>query len=328
MTFTEAELRREAARSGFRPEVLEKVLRLLELLDALRSHPFLGPRLALKGGTALNLFLFDVPRLSVDIDVNYVGGSSRDAMLQERPLLERALRAVCGRLGMSVCRAPSEHAGGKWRLSYTAVSGASGTLELDVNFMFRRPLWPTVRMSSRPLGGFEASNVPVLDLHELAAGKLAALFGRTASRDLFDVRDLLVRGGLDRRRLRLGFVVYGGINRRDWRRVSLDDVHADPVEVERMLLPVLRRDTAPPKRETGAWTKRLVSECRDLLCAVLPLEPQEYEFLERLNGHGEIAPELLTDDERLQAVLREHPGLRWKAMNVRKHLGLPEADSP
>ncbi len=130
---TEAELRREAARSGFRPEALEKVLHLLELLDALRSHPFLGPRLALKGGTALNLFLFDVPRLSVDIDVNYVGGASRDAMLQERPRLERALRAVCERLGMGVRRAPSEHAGGKWRLWYTAGSGASGTLEIDVN---------------------------------------------------------------------------------------------------------------------------------------------------------------------------------------------------
>jgi len=72
---TEAELRREAARSGFRPEVLEKVLHLLELLDALRSHPFLAPRLALKGGTALNLFLFDAPRLSVDIDVNVAHGA-------------------------------------------------------------------------------------------------------------------------------------------------------------------------------------------------------------------------------------------------------------
>jgi hypothetical protein len=45
----------------------EKVQRLLELLVSLRSHPFLKERIALKGGTALNLFVFRLPRLSVDI---------------------------------------------------------------------------------------------------------------------------------------------------------------------------------------------------------------------------------------------------------------------
>ena len=67
---TEAELLREAAESGFRAEILEKVFRLTELLETLRSHPFLKTRIALKGGTALNLFVFDLPRLSVDVDLN------------------------------------------------------------------------------------------------------------------------------------------------------------------------------------------------------------------------------------------------------------------
>ena len=43
----------------------------------MRTHPFLGTRMALKGGTALNLFVLDFPRLSVDIDLNYVGSSDR-----------------------------------------------------------------------------------------------------------------------------------------------------------------------------------------------------------------------------------------------------------
>ena len=55
----------EAQMTGFRPDVLEKVLQLLNLLERLDSHPFLKGRLALKGGTALNLFLFKLPRLSV-----------------------------------------------------------------------------------------------------------------------------------------------------------------------------------------------------------------------------------------------------------------------
>lgn len=46
---------------------------------------------------------------------------------------------------------------------------------------------------------------------------------------------------------------------------------------------------------------------------------QEVEFLDRLNERGEIVPELLADDQDLQATIRSHPGLLWKALNVRKH---------
>ena len=94
---TEQELMREAANTGFQKEPLEKVIRLSELLESLRSHPFLKPRIALKGGTALNLFVFDVPRLSVDIDLNYIGAVDRDTMFAERPKVEQAVQAVHGR---------------------------------------------------------------------------------------------------------------------------------------------------------------------------------------------------------------------------------------
>lgn len=323
---TEAELLREAALTGFRSEVLEKVIRLAELLETLRSHPFLKPRIALKGGTALNLFVFDVPRLSVDIDLNYIGAADRETMLAERPRMDQAIQAVCGRLGIQVKRAPADHAGGKWRLSYTTVAGRSGTLELDVNFLLRTPLWPAVLSDSRLVGSLAVTKVPVLDVHELAAGKLAALFGREASRDLFDARELLRQGGLVRGRLRLGFVVYGGTNRRDWRGVSLDDVRADPGEVDRLLVPMLRGDVAPARDEIIGWAEQLVTDCKDLLSMVLPLEENERAFLDDLNDRGEITPELLTKDVRLQYLIREHPGLRWKALNVRKYQGMDEGE--
>jgi hypothetical protein len=152
------------------------------------------------------------------------------------------------------------------------------------------------------------------------------LFGRSASRDLFDVRELLRRGGLDRRKLRLGFVVYGGINRRDWREVSRDAIKADPDEVGRLLVPMLRGDLAPTRDHIRTWTERLVADCRDLLSAVLPLEPREREFLDRLNDGADIAAELLTDDAGLQGVIRAHPALLWKALNVKKHLGASDRD--
>jgi hypothetical protein len=308
------DLEREAAATGFRSEVLEKVIRLIALLERLRSHPFLKSRVVLKGGTALNLFVFDVPRLSVDIDLNYTGAADRETMLAERPKLEQAIQAVCGRSGVQIRRLPGEHAGGKWRMAYVGVSGRSAALDLDVNFLLRTRL-----------GSFSVTQVPMLDVHELAAGKLAALFGRAASRDLFDVRELLGGTSFDREKLRLGFVVYGGASRRDWRTVSIDDVQEDPHEVDRHLVPLLRAGVAPAREDLVEWTRRLVADCRDRLSVVLPLRVEEIEFLDRLNGEGDIAPELLTADKGLQRTIRAHPALECKALNVRKRRGLGDA---
>ena len=322
----EVDLQREAADAGFRAEPLEKVIRLLGLLEGFRSHPFLKSRVVLKGGIALNLFVFDAPRLSVDIDLNYAGAAGRETLLAERPKIEQAIHAVCGRLGVHVRRVPGEHAGGKWRLSYTSVTGRPGVLEVDVNFLLRTPLWAPAASDSRRLGAFGVTQVPMLDVHELAAGKLGALFGRAASRDLFDARELLAATPLDAEKLRLGFVVYGGMNRRDWRTVTLDDVRAEPLDVDRQLVPLLRAGVAPAREGLGAWTDRLVAESRDRLSAVLPLRAEEIEFLARLNDRGDIVPELLTTDTDMQQLLRDHPGLRWKALNVRKHCGNDEGD--
>lgn len=190
MKLTSQDLEREVAATGFSGEPLEKVFRLMGLLDALNSHPFLKTRIVLKGGIALNLFHFDVPRLSVDIDLNYIGAADRRTVLAERPKFERAVQAVCSREGLIVKRIPSEHSGGKWRLSYAASLGGSGNLELDVNFMFRTPLWTPKIAESFAVGSFKTSPVPVLDPHELAAGKLAALLARSANRDIFDAHRL------------------------------------------------------------------------------------------------------------------------------------------
>ena len=328
MNLTPEALAREVAATGFGAEPLEKVFRLMALLDALNSHPFLKTRIALKGGTAINLFHFAVPRLSVDIDLNYVGAADRETMLAERPKVEQAVRAVCSREGLNVRRMPTEHAGGKWRLAYVGARGSPGNLEIDVNFLLRTPLWPCVVTDGHPVGSLRAAPVRVLDLHELAAGKMAALLARSASRDLFDAHALLATPGLDPAKLRLGFVVYGGINRKDWRTVSPEDVKADPTDMLTDLVPLLRADLAPARGTVAAWADTLVAECRERLSALLPLSAAELEFLRRLNDLGEIAPELITGDLTMQAIVREHPGLRWKALNVRQHRGLEGAGMP
>ncbi len=311
----------DAGATGFRPEILEKSELLLDLLQNLAEDPFLGSRLALKGGTALNLFVFNVPRLSLDADLNYIGSADVTIMEAERPRLEAAIRNVCRREGFDMHEVPDKHAGGKWHLRYMSALGGGAELQLDVNFMLRVPLWPVATWDSRPLGHSAAHRVQVLDINELAAGKLAALFSRHASRDLFDVHQLFASGLLDSEQLRLAFVVYGGANRVDWRGIGLNHIAFAGRELRDQLIPVLR-----PSDGTGrfddTFAKRLVDETKELLSVVLPFRERELAFLDALLSKGIVDASLLTDDDALGERVQAQPGLQWKALNVRRSQGV------
>ena len=308
--------------TGFKVEMVEKVLHLLNLLNVLNSHPFLKGKWVLKGGTALNMFMLALPRLSVDIDLNYIGALDREEMLAERPRIEQAAQAVFSREGFTTKRVPNEHAGGKWRLSYQSFTGQSGNLEVDINFMFRQPLWDIQPADSHPLGDFQARNIPVLDIHELAAGKLAALMARGQARDLFDCHRILSMDDLEKDRLRIAFVTYGGMNRKDWRTVAIEDVDFDAAELTRLLVPTLHVRESKEQVSPAEYGARLVRECREGLSAILPFTDAERAFLDLLLDRGVIDPTLLTADASLQRRIQGQPLLQWKALNVRRHKGL------
>jgi hypothetical protein len=281
MKISKEKLAAEAELTGFRAEVFGKVIHLLSLLDGFRVHPCLKHRLVLKGGTALNLFSFNLPRLSVYIDLNYFG---------------------------------------KWLLRYESALGQGGNLQVDLNFMFRIPLWPVMNLNSHSVGSYQVAGIPVLDIHELAAGKLCALLARQQGRDLFDSHQLLYHAGLEQKRLRLAFVVYGAMNRKDWRTASLQDVDSSADELKRQLLPLLRIRSAEGDESPESYGKQLVKECCDRLSVVLPFTDSEMEFLNLLLDKGEIVPSLLTSDKDLQERISRQPLLEWKALNVREHM--------
>jgi len=320
--FSLSEILTVAESTGFKMEMVEKVLHLLNLLNTLNSHPFLKGKWVLKGGTALNMFVLDFPRLSVDIDLNYIGSVNREEMLTDRPRIEQAFQAVFSREGFNIKRVPDEHAGGKWRLGYQSFNGQSGNIEVDLNFMFRQPLWDIRSANSYPLGNFQARNIPVLDLHELAAGKLAALLARRQVRDLFDSHWILKMDDLERNRLRIAFVIYGGMNRKDWRTVSIKEVDFDTAELGRQLIPALHVRTIQEKDSPVEYGTQLVEECKKKLSIVLPFTDAEQEFLNLLLDKGEINAKILTADTKLQERIQRQPLLEWKALNVRRHKGL------
>ena len=85
---TRAELLAVADATRFRAEAIEKVHHLLGILSRLDEHELSHGQWALKGGTAINLFHLDVPRLSVDIDINFLGVEALEALPAAREAFE------------------------------------------------------------------------------------------------------------------------------------------------------------------------------------------------------------------------------------------------
>jgi hypothetical protein len=140
MSVSAERLRDLSAATGFRPAALEKVVRLGEVVADVSRHPLLGRALVLKGGTALNLGFGPPPRLSVDIDLNYVGSEGREAMLAERPEVEGAVERLAAGRGYRIQRSREDHAGRKLFLHYRSAAGTPDRIEIDLNFLFRVPL--------------------------------------------------------------------------------------------------------------------------------------------------------------------------------------------
>ena len=127
---------------------------------------------------------------------------------------------------------------------------------------------------------------------------------------------------LDLRKLRLAFVVYGAMNRRDWRKVSAADVDVDVAELVNQLVPSLHIGAIGGPEEVARYGKTLVEECRQGLSAVLPFTDAERTFLDLLLDKGEVDASILTPDKSLQQRIQTHPLLDWKAVNVRRRRGL------
>ncbi|MGB6327024.1 MAG: nucleotidyl transferase AbiEii/AbiGii toxin family protein, partial [Methylocella sp.] len=206
-----------AAERQLQPATLERVIRLIDILDAFGADALIGPRIALKGGTALNVFHSDLDRLSVDIDVNYVGAIEKERMDADRPGLENRIERLMESKGYAARREPSEHAGGKWIYRYASALGGAGTIEIDINininininYLYRGPLYGVDRMPSAATGSHRATNVPVLDIHEIIAGKMVALVTRRAARDLFDAHRIIAMPSLDWAKVKVATLMIG-----------------------------------------------------------------------------------------------------------------------
>ena len=162
---------------------------------------------ALKGGTAINLFVRDLPRLSVDIDLTYLLREARNDALSN---IAVALERVAGRVeatmpGMAVTRLMDKQ-GNLLKLQFER---QGVRVIAEVSPVLRGTVLEPVMMdvSSAVEAELAYARMRLLDPRELYAGKLCAALDRQHPRDLFDVKALLEDDGIDANLVDV-FVVY------------------------------------------------------------------------------------------------------------------------
>lgn len=309
-------LDRCAVETGFFTATLEKVIRLGEIAGDIGRDALLGRVLALKGGTALNLGQGPPRRLSVDLDFNYIGSRDIEQMQVDRPLVESGIERIARQRGYRVQRSRDEHAGRKMYLEYLSALGPATRIAVDLNFLFRVPLLGTERRELWQPGDLDRPTIVFVSLQEIVAGKLLALLGRTAARDVYDVAILHDRAGdlLSSTSFRSLFVALSStldhpLTR--YGRERLDRVTGSRFEeqVREMLTAEEAIDLDEVKGK--AWAA---------VGPLLELTANEREFVRLVNDEGELRLDLLfPHTNELANRLASHPAIQWKLVNVRHH---------
>jgi hypothetical protein len=297
--------------SSFTAPTVDKVERLLEVLAALRDDPLLGSAFVLHGGTALNVFSKELPRLSVDVDLMYVGQLEVSAMRSERPRVDVRLREVVGKLGYAVRGTHDEHSGQTYRLRY-----GDEYIKIDVTYLARVALLEPVEQKC-PICAPPVS-FSVLDRRELVAGKVKALMERTASRDLYDLARMAASSpkAMDDPLLRA--LVIRAISTADPFPAVQDPVKAlsrfaEPTdELVESLRAVLAVDDEP---DFPGMCDRVAA----LLAPCVELTGHEREYFRLLDEESNDRPELLLSawPDVLERALID-PVMQWKTSNLKQ----------
>jgi predicted nucleotidyltransferase component of viral defense system len=254
---------------------------------------------ALKGGTAINLFVRDTPRLSVDIDLTYLPVQSYAESLA-------AIDAAMGRIATQVKAkiAKSTVAEGQpGSRTHLLVRADGATTKIDVTPVLRGTIHDTETktVTEKVEQQFGFAEIPVLSFADLYAGKIVAALDRQHPRDFFDTRDLYENEGVDDA-LRSAFIVYL-------------ESHARPVHE---VLTARRKDmTLDHKRDFIGMTeeaitlKELVEEREILITDIVGNMPGDHKKFLLSFERGE-------PDWKLIGLPKaaELPAIKWRQQNL------------
>jgi predicted nucleotidyltransferase component of viral defense system len=273
---------------------------LLDILPLLNDFPCF----ALKGGTAINLFIRNLPRLSVDIDLTYLPIEARPTFLNNYTQIMHNLREKIHHFGQGkyqVREAHSKHG----NVTKLIVHASGLNIKIEPNLVMRgsvngsavRKLCPNAENQF-----LKSISVQNLSLEDIYAGKICAALNRQHPRDLFDVKLLFEHEGLTDE-IRKTFVVYLAGDSRPMAEL-LDPNLLDIEKIyENEFKGMTHHDVS--LNELLATRKKLIYEIQHSLTL------HERQFLLSMK-EGEPNWSLLQKD------IKYLPSIQWKLQNIKK----------
>lgn len=311
--YTKEDLNELAHSLNFVRDTLEKVLRLVKILDFINSNPITKNKLALKGGTAINLTIFKLPRLSVDIDLDYTENNSREEMLQNREQITEILKKYLQSEQYSISpNSKNYHSLSSIVAAYTNSAGMKDNIKIEINYSLRAHIFaPELKKIS--LQNIQSKNeILILNKTEIFASKLNALLGRGAVRDLYDINNMIqnkIFSPADFELLKKSFIFYTALSQEkipsEYTFEKIDAINTRKIFAE--LLPVIHNGTFVHIEEMKNSTKQFYSK------NLMPTQ-NESDFLE-LFSQKKYNPALIFSDTQILKNIENHPMVAWKMLN-------------
>ena len=290
-----------STRTGFVKSTLEKVERLLNILEWINNHQKLSKLLVLKGGIAINTVVFNFPRLSVDIDLDLTENLEKDEMIKERVNIHDLLAQylIANNYKINIEKSKNVYALDSIVAEYKDIRGNIDNIKIEINYMNRVHILETKQLKIAT-DIFEDKQLEIHCIHpiEIYAAKLCALLSRTTARDLFDVYTLSKYDLFDteeKQLLKQCFMLeYIAVN-----NYKLEDMDIETIErlekqdIKTKLLPTLK-DRNPRKSNVGEMKLAVKEYLKDILV----IDDNTKQFYDKFQK-GIYEPELLFDSKEI-----------------------------
>ena len=303
--------------TGFIQSTLEKVERLIRILEWMNSDAKLNKLLVLKGGTAINTAIFNFPRLSVDIDLDLTENLAKEEMIKEREnihnLLINYLSANNYKINMK--KSINVYALDSIVAEYADIKGNTDNIKIEINYMNRIHILDTKRIKVST-DVFKDKHLIIHCVHpiEIYAAKLCALLNRSTARDLYDVYTLSKYDLFDndeKKLLKQCFMLeYIAVNDYKLKDMKIDNIEKlKRQDIRTKLLPTLK-DRNPRKSNIDEMKQAV----REYLKDIMVVDDNIKEFYDKFQK-GIYEPELIFENKEIIERIKEHPMIMWKLNN-------------
>ena len=307
--YNKVEIGRAAKQHGFVRDTFEKVLRLKEILCYLNEEKYLREHLLLKGGTAINLTVFNLPRLSVDIDMDYTPNDTKEDMLKAREKITTLIKDYMKVEGYQLSKGSRfTHSLDAFYYQYQNAGGNRDMIKIELNYSLRAHILEPVHRRILSEAFDDGMTIRMVAPMEIFAAKGNALISRAAARDLYDWGNMIAENLFEDERdmFRKCFVFYATI--------SADTVNSnfDTSAIDSLNFDKIRRDLFPvlSKKENFMLDERK-RQAKDYIAELLQLMEPEQEYMDRFIAK-EYVPEFLFNDKEIVERIKDHPMAIWK----------------